>query len=242
MHILAGDIRSLDDTVQAVDLGQTPADLVVLSFTDSDLALVADAAAALGPHAPGLRLASLAALRHPYSVDLYVEQVASKARFVLVRCLGGLDYWRYGVEQLALAARARGFDLAVLPGDNRPDPRLDAASTVDADTLARLGGWFRDAGPATVGAAVAFLARRLGRDVEVPLASAMPAFGCVAAACGCGGDCRLASDRPPGGAPRALVVAYRAVVAAADDAPVRALAGALGARGFDVLPVYVTSL
>jgi cobaltochelatase CobN len=242
MHILAGDIRSLDDTVQAVDLGQTPADLVVLSFTDSDLALVADAAAALGPDAPGLRLASLAALRHPYSVDLYVEQVAAKARFVLVRCLGGLDYWRYGVEQLALAARARGFDLAVLPGDNRPDPRLDAASTVDADTLARLGGWFRDAGPATVRAAVAFLARRLGRDVDVPPAEAMPAFGCLSGACGCGGDCRLASDRAPGEAPRALVVAYRAVVAAADDAPVRALAGALGDRGFDVLPVYVTSL
>ena len=103
MHILAEQIRSLDDAVQAVDLGQSPADVVFLSFSDSDLSLMAAVHAGLGAAAPTLRLANLAALRHPYSVDLYLENTARHARFVLVRLLGGADYWRYGVDELAMA-------------------------------------------------------------------------------------------------------------------------------------------
>ena len=52
MHILAEQIRSLDDAVQAVDLGQSPADVVFLSFSDSDLTLMAAVHAGLGAAAP----------------------------------------------------------------------------------------------------------------------------------------------------------------------------------------------
>ena len=37
MHILATEIASLDEAEAAVDLAQSPADIVVLSFSDSDL-------------------------------------------------------------------------------------------------------------------------------------------------------------------------------------------------------------
>ena len=37
MHIPRIEVRSLDETVEAVDLRQTPADVVFLSFSDSDL-------------------------------------------------------------------------------------------------------------------------------------------------------------------------------------------------------------
>src|SRR5262245_34824299 len=110
MHLLAVETGSLDEIDGAVDLGQTPAEVVVLSFSDSDLS----ALAAVGSDAhlknagtcfPTLRLASLKKLRHPMSVDLYIERVIAGARIVIVRGLGGLDYWRYGFEQIAEAAR-----------------------------------------------------------------------------------------------------------------------------------------
>ena len=42
--------------------------------------------------------------------------VAAKAEVVIVRCLGGLDYWRYGLERIADAARDNGILFAALPG------------------------------------------------------------------------------------------------------------------------------
>ncbi len=229
MHILAEQIRSLDDSVAAVDLGQTPADIVVLSFSDSDLGLVADVHGRLGSGAPSLRLASLAALRHPYSVDLYLEKVAAKARFVLVRLLGGADYWRYGVDELAMLARSKGIHLAMIPGDDRPDPRLAEASTLPPEDLGLLERWFAFGGPDNVAAALAFITARLGCDTTWEEPAPQPAFGAFPDAEGNG-------DR------RVLVVGYRALVNAGDAAPIAAVAEALAAAGFAVLPVWVTSL
>ena len=72
--------------------------LLFLSFSDSDLGAAAAAWQAMGADRPTLRLASLARLRHPMSVDMYVEQVIAHARCVVVRLLGGLDYWQYGAR------------------------------------------------------------------------------------------------------------------------------------------------
>src|SRR3954469_11068827 len=129
MHLLRVDTVCLDEGEAAVDLGQAPGDVVVLSFTDSDLRGLAEAHAALGHGSPSLRLAKLARLRHPMSVDLYVEGVVARAKIAVIRCLGGLAYWRYGIARAPAAARANGVKLVVLPGDDRPDPRLAAFST-----------------------------------------------------------------------------------------------------------------
>ena len=125
MHILRIETRSLDETAGAVDLGQTPADVVFLSFSDSDLNALARAYDAAPEPKPTLRLASLAALKHPYSIDLYLERVCAEAKLVVARVLGGADYWRYGVDELAALARGKGIKLALLPGDRRADDRLD---------------------------------------------------------------------------------------------------------------------
>src|SRR5487761_2076431 len=99
MHLLASDFVTLDDTAQAVDLGHGPADYVFLSFSDADIAAFASAWAR-GPHrAARLRIANIGRLQHPYSVDLYIENTLSHARLIFIRLLGGLDYWRYGVEE-----------------------------------------------------------------------------------------------------------------------------------------------
>ena len=91
MHVPRIEVRSLDETVEAVDLGQTPADVVFLSFSDSDLNALARAYKAGPEPKPTLRIASLAALRHPFSIDLYLERVCARARLVVARVLGGAD-------------------------------------------------------------------------------------------------------------------------------------------------------
>ena len=107
MHLLATSGADIDDLEQAVDLAQSPAELVVLSFSDSDLSALAEAWTAASAELPSLRLASLKRLKHPMSVDLYLDRVVAASRAVVVRCLGGLDYWRYGLEHLAAMCRGR---------------------------------------------------------------------------------------------------------------------------------------
>ncbi len=116
MHVLATELATLEEADVAVDLGQSPAEIVVLSFSDSDLSALAAAWQQDADVLPTLRLASLKRLKHPMSVDLYVETVVARAKIVIVRCLGGLDYWRYGFEHIADAARDNGVLFAALPG------------------------------------------------------------------------------------------------------------------------------
>src|SRR5665213_1044756 len=147
MHILLRERHGLEETAAAEDLGHAAADLVVLSFSDSDLAAFAAAWRSGRETLPSLRLANLRRLAHPLSVDLYIQNTLSGARGILIRLLGGVDYWRYGVEQVGALATARGIALAIVPGDGRPDPRLDAASNLPPSTLRRLKSLCDSGGP-----------------------------------------------------------------------------------------------
>src|ERR1700689_2993801 len=121
---------------------------------------------------PSLRLANLAALKHPYFVDLHLETVCSRTRFILVRLLGGIEYWRYGVEQLAALAKARGIALALIPGDRFEDARLAEASTLDGASLRLLGSYFEEGGPDNMAACLAFIT-----SGKAPAPRAVAAFG-----------------------------------------------------------------
>ena len=63
--------------------------MVALSFADSDLAALAGAWKRNRAELPSMRLAPLRDLRHPMSVDLWIDKVASHAKIILVRLLGG---------------------------------------------------------------------------------------------------------------------------------------------------------
>ena len=247
MHLVRIDSVSLDEGEAAVDLGQEPGDLVVLSFTDSDLSGIAQAHAA-EPGLPSLRLAKLAKLRHPLSVDLYVDRVVARAKVVVIRCLGGLDYWRYGIERCAEAARAHGVVLAVLPGDDRPDPRLAAFST-DPDFAQGIEDYFRAGGVDNLRRMLRVLAARTGSGQAVeppqPLPRGFPwCAGCTVlpldvavAAAGSAIPFGASSDSP-----LALLLVYRSAVLGGDTAPFVALSAALRARGIGVLAMAVSSL
>ena len=230
MHLLVTESRSLATADAAIDLGQSPGDIVVLSFSDSDLGAVA--AAAERRDGPSLRLAGLRQLTHPYSVDLYAERTLARARFVLVRLLGGLDYWRYGVDELARLARTQGFGLAVIPGDEREDARLDAASTLPVADLRRLWSYFQYGGTGNIGSLLGWIETRLGRPAPWSEPRPLPAAGRYVAA----------GRRPSAPQGRALITFYRANVLAGDCAPIVALADALAALGLEVTALYATSL
>src|SRR6266704_818787 len=146
MHLLTTSSTSLDDIVEAVDLGQPPGDIAILSFADSDLAALAAAWQAERTVLPSLRLAHLRDLRHPLSIDLWIDRVGRHAKVILVRLLGGLDFWRYGVDRLTAIAREHGIALALLPGEDRDDPRLADLSNLPTTELNCLLAFFREGG------------------------------------------------------------------------------------------------
>src|SRR5271154_3982582 len=108
MHLLTTSSTGLDEIAEAIDLGQPPGDIVVLSFADSDLSGLAAAWEAEREALPSVRLAHLRDLRHPMSVDLWIDRVGTRAKVIVVRLLGGFDWWKYGIERLSvLAPRTR---------------------------------------------------------------------------------------------------------------------------------------
>lgn len=241
MHIQLRERHGLEETAAAEDLGQAPADLVVLSFSDSDLGAFAAAWRGGRQTLPSLRLANLRRLAHPLSVDLYIEKTLSGARGILIRLLGGVEYWRYGVEQVSALAAANGIALAIVPGDGRPDPRLDAASNLPPSTLRRLKTLCDSGGPDSARAALAQLALAAGLPAVPPINRAalerhgfyVPGTGAVDAS-----DLDLASD----GAPIVLVVFYRAFLAASDTDPVDRLIGELARHGTRPIGLFAASL
>ncbi len=241
MHILLRERHGLEETAAAEDLGQAPADLVVLSFVDSDLGAFAAAWRGGRETLPSLRLANLRRLAHPLSVDLYLQKTLSGARGILIRLLGGIDYWRYGVEQLGALAAKKGIALAIVPGDGRSDPRLDAASNLPPSTLRRLKTLCDSGGSDSALAALAQLALASGLPAPPPVArAALPRHGFYVPGSGVvePGNLNLASD----GAPIVLVVFYRAILAASDTDPIDRLMGELTRRGTRPIGLFATSL
>jgi cobaltochelatase CobN len=238
MHVVFRESRGLEETATPRDLGQDPADLVVLSFSDSDLAAFASGWRRGRTDLPSLRLANLSDLRHPLSVDTYVERTLSQARGVLVRLIGGESYWSYGLAALHQLARQRDIALAVLPADGRDDPRLDALSTLPVSTLRRLKALCDKGGATAAQAAIAQLALASGLYAGPVMGELkIPEMGFYRPVQGA-----LAALPNPDGSPRACVTFYRSYLTAADTGPVDALIAALRQEGFDAYGVFVTSL
>src|SRR5208282_1582196 len=166
MHLLATIAGTIPDGSVAVDLAQSPGEIVLLSSADTEVSLLAAAQArrrAQDATSPRLRLASILRLGHNFSVDLYMETVAG-ARLNIARLLGGSAYWSYGVERLIETCREHGIPLALLPGDDKPDPELVERSTVAGDRLRRLWRYLAEGGPANAENLLRYAASLLGHE------------------------------------------------------------------------------
>ena len=135
MHLLAAQPGHISDGKEAVDLGQTPGDIIFASAADTELSCMATAHADQDIHAPSLRLANLMQLSHNLSVDLWIDKVIKHSKLVIIRILGGINYWPYGVESLVKICKLHQVPLAFIPGDDKPDPDLTALSSVTQETV-----------------------------------------------------------------------------------------------------------
>lgn len=145
MHLLAAKSGTIDDGLEPFDLSQTPADLLFISSADSELTAISEAITETN-HQTSVRLASLNHLQHPMSVDLHLEKTVSKCKLVIIRVLGGLGYWQYGVEQYSSVLRENNIPIAFLPGDDKPDPELRGLSTLNDTDYDQLWGYLVEGG------------------------------------------------------------------------------------------------
>ncbi len=233
MHLLAAEPGRVNDGAEAVDLGQDPADVLILTAADSEIACLA-AALDGWPDAPiSVRAANLTALSHPMSVDVWIDATAALARLIIVRLLGGRGYWPHGVDSLCALARERGIALALLPGDAQPDVDLTDRSTLSTDALHRLWQYFAQGGVENTAQLLRYAAHLLDKaDADSWREPApLPVAGVLGT-----------EPAPQADGRAAAVVFYRALVQAGDLAPVHALCRALEAEGLRPVPLYCTSL
>jgi cobaltochelatase CobN len=236
VHVVFRESHGLEETDTPFDLGQTSADLVVLSFSDSDLGAFAAGWQRGRDRLPSLRLANLVALRHPLSVDTYVEQTLSAAKGILIRLIGGESYWVYGLASVQDLCRRKGIALAVLPADGRPDARLDQLSTLPVGTLRRLATLCDAGGAVAAQAALAQLALAAG------LYAGPVAGDKTVPECGWYDPARGVIAGPEGDGPLVAVTFYRSYLTAADTDPVDALITCARAHGFRAYGLFAPSL
>ena len=234
MHVTFRESHGLEETALPFDPAQDPADLVVLSFSDSDLGAFSAGWKRADGSLPTLRLCNLVALRHPISVDTYIAKTAHAAKAILVRLIGGEAYWPYGLASLADLAQRRGIALAILAADGRDDPRLDQLSTLPVSTLRRLSALCDAGGAVAAQAALAQLALAAGLYAgPVPGDKRVPDFGIYQPGQG------VTDQTSPAGV---AVVFYRSYLTAADTGPIDALISGFQAAGFAAYGIFAASL
>ena len=240
MHLLVTQPGEISDGTEAVDLGQSAGDIIFLSAAASELALLSDAAGNLSD-LPSLRLANLMQLTHNMAVDVYLENTVSAARLVVVRLLGGIGYWSYGAEQLGALARKKDIYLAIVPGDDQPDPELMMYCTLAPEACHRLWQYCTHGGPENAENLLNYAASLLDRGTSwkepIPLVRAGNYWP----------DRSLPTrqdilDQWQENRPVAAIIFYRALLQSGDLRPVDALINRLRAQGLNPLPVFVSSL
>lgn len=253
MHILAGQARRIDDGGDAVDLGQTPGEVIFLSAADTEIGafasaydvLAGEAGAVSDPVAPelaSLRLASIMALQHPYSVDLYAENTVQGAKVVAVRLLGGVEYWRYGVERLEEEARRNGIKLLLVPGDDKWDEALAARSNVALEDVRQFWRYCVEGGAGNYQNGLKFLSTLAGKAQDVLPPAPLPRAGLYLAGHTAPDLEALKASWADADRPVVAITFYRALLQGGQLAPVDALVEELGRIGVNAMPIFVSSL
>ncbi|MBQ0752224.1 MAG: cobaltochelatase subunit CobN [Roseovarius sp.] len=240
MHLLAATPGAVEDGKDPVDLGQTPADVIFVSAADTELAALSEARGELA-EPPSLRLANLSHLQHPMSVDLHLDQCATKSRLVIARILGGVGYWKYGAEQFAARLHEAGVPLALLPGDDKPDAELRGLSTVSDEDYDALWAYLVEGGPENAGNFLRYAHSMLEGGERPAAASPLLRAGVYWPGAGVAG-LRAAQEAWQAGQPTVPVIFYRALVQGAGLHPINRLVKSLLRAGLNPLPIFVASL
>ncbi|APB35283.1 cobaltochelatase, CobN subunit [Gloeomargarita lithophora Alchichica-D10] len=210
------------------DIQQTPAPIVLLTAAATDIQTLAQAVAHLPPHFPALRVCNWLNLSTPYAIDTYIDQTLSQAQIIVLRLLGGVDYWAYGVERL----RELNAQRWILPGDDQEDLSLFEQSNVPLQAVQYLHKYLRYGGVDNYRHALEFIAAYgLGWPGTPAPPQAVPEWGQYA-----WGGQSLAT------APGVGILFYRAHCLAGNTAVIDQLCQQLQARNLQPFPYYIHTL
>jgi cobaltochelatase CobN len=240
MHLLAATPGAISDGDEPFDLGQTPADVVFISAADTELAALSEARSEM-PSPPTLRLANMMHLQHPMSVDLHIDDCASKSKFVVARVLGGMGYWKYGLTQYAARLHDAGIPFVALPGDDKPDAELRGLSTIANDDYDALWSYLVEGGPQNSTNFLSYCAAILTKTDKPTAAAPLLRAGVYWPGAGIA-DLETAKSAWIQDAPVIPIVFYRALVQGGGLNPINRLVRSLSRRGLNPLPIFVASL
>jgi len=232
MHWTAAQPGCLDAERELILIDQTPADIVVLSAADTDLACIAETwADQLGKR---LRVAHAFALRQPVAADDYVQKVIRHSKLVIARLLGGQAYFAHFIQALRDLKDEVGESTPRLLILSATDTETDEFATLNdfpPDVCSRMFDLFKHGGADNLRRACNLAAQLLETRSprELPEAIPMPAFGIYK---------QSAEVRQR----TAWVCFYRAWYQTGDLAVVDALFEALEKAGFGVCCIYAFSL
>ena len=241
MHLLASTSGIISDQNDAIDLCQTPGEIVILSAADSDLACLSAAYRRLTVGRYSLRLVNLLQLNHNLSVDLYIEKTLCHARLIIIRLIGGLNYWPYGLSEIKAVAKKFDIRLVVIPGDDKPDVELTSYSTVSPEILERCWMYFTHGGIDNALNLLIYANSILGNKQSwkepAPLLKAgfywpsidLPSFLDIE-------ECWSPEHSV------ILITFYRALMLAGNEEPINSIISTVRELGFNALPIYVSSL
>lgn len=239
MHLLLQQKGTIADGDEAIDLGQSPGDVVFLTAADTEVASIANAVSSEANL--DWRIANLSQLKHPMSVDTYIDRTAKHAKLIFIRALGGASYFSYAIEALFAAASNHNIEIIVVPGDDKIDPELDRFCTIDFGDRTQLWNYLIQGGAENsknfVKYCEAFLQTRDLPSSAVPLLKAglywpekQP---------------QTISDLKilwQDNSPVVAISFYRALVQSGQTAPIDELIKQLIGIGINPLPVFVSSL
>ncbi|MEO6273275.1 MAG: cobaltochelatase subunit CobN [Rhodoferax sp.] len=237
MHLLStrpgGHVE--DDGLGVVRVEQTPGDIVVLTVADTTLSLLAEVASSLPDDFPRVRLANLMWLRQPASIDMYMDDVLSHAKAIVIEHLGSPSDWAYIVDQVCASAQARGQWLVMVSGECVEDAQLLMRSTASKDDCTHLWRCLREGGRDNAQNFFQLIAHAaFGRGERPAPAVVLPAAMRYEPAVA------LAPWRAD--APVALLVFYKAHLQAGNTAAFDAVLAALAGEGLNTLAVALDSL
>ena len=237
MHKIAATPGGWNSEAEGVIfIEQAPAPIVFLTAADTEIQTLANTLSALPSDFSDVRVANLLHLQQQLSIDTYVEDVLTKSKVIVLRLLGGISYWSYGLERVKEIAHANNSTLVILPGDDRPDPDLISHSTTNLAVVNNLWRYFIEGGVNNYLNALLFISDRyLGTNYNPELPKGISRLGIYAHFNSIENQSNRLSNT-------VAILFYRSHYLAGNTLPIDALCQALINQKLQPLPIYISSL
>ncbi len=226
---ISSESASIESTIF---VEQSPAPIVIITSADTDLQALAQVWAQMPAGFPEVRALNILAVQQQVVIDTYAAEVLAQAKVIVIRLLGGVGYWSYGLEVVRELAESNGIALILIPGDDQPDLSLLSRSTVPLDDVNQFWRYWIAGGTENLRQSLYFVARRyLTMDYDYLPPAVVPKVGIA-----------TVRQHDSTNQRQVAILFYRAHYLVGNMAAVNALCDALIDRNLTPLPIFVSSL